>query len=544
MAVWRPPERRRRNPESAAVIDLVVRMVAGVAAPRVALHGPEGARLEADLRRRLPEARLTVLPQDKTLRRRLVLERGPFDVLVDRPVEEARMRRFLQLFFHLRPGGAYVVPDGAGEAGADPQPLGELLRDARADQDAMRKKWRDPDQQVTATLRDHVRMRVEGPHLVLSHDLPGVRAKLREEDLVSYLERPDVAHRVLAVVPAAAPAAPEGESGPAGRTRFDDLPLTPLPLVLREYRDALVGPEQLVLDDRVILPDTYRHHQWGQLVHRRLVSVAPGLAAPLQALPEKPERLAGTFVHLDNEVRGHFGHLMTESLSRVWTWRRALALDPDARVLVSTARNRPEILPYERELYRACGIPDDRLVKIDQPVRVERLISGTPMLSQPQSVHPLIEETWQAVGDRLAGSAGVRQYPRRIFVARRTGKRSCVNAEEVEAVFAEHGFTAVLPEELSLGDQVRMFRGAEAVGGFAGSGMFHIAFVDRPLHVIQVCSDAYNPRNEYLMAAVRRHRLDRVLCRAQGQGGIQSSFRYDDDREGPFLRRLLAGWSS
>ena len=103
--------------------------------------------------------------------------------------------------------------------------------------------------------------------------------------------------------------------------------------------------------------------------------------------------------------------------------------------------------------------------------------------------------------------------PLRLFCSRRPGKRTCHNAAEVEALFAAHGFTVVFPEDHPLPEQARMVREADVVAGFAGSGMFQIAFAGGPKHVILVGSESYTASNEYLISSVVGHRLDLVLCR-------------------------------
>ena len=78
--------------------------------------------------------------------------------------------------------------------------------------------------------------------------------------------------------------------------------------------------------------------------------------------------------------------------------------------------------------------------------------------------------------------------------------------------------------------------------------MFQIAFAGGPKHVILVGSESYTASNEYLISSVVGHRLDLVLCRPdvpkEGDGfsnaSYQSDFTYDDDREGRFLREVLA----
>jgi capsular polysaccharide biosynthesis protein len=325
-----------------------------------------------------------------------------------------------------------------------------------------------------------------------------------------------------------------------------DRPISRSALSLRDYRDVVVAAPQVVIDDRLLLPDTYRHNQARMMGHKALADLAPGFAVPVTPIPGDLPRLEGTFVHLDNESRGHFGHLLTETLSRMWTWEKGLEIDPDARAIVGATRRRPQIAESEFEFYAACGIPRDRIVLIDdgRPVRVERLISGTPMWSQPHYVHPRIKETWQRVGDTLAAQAPAGEdWPRRIFVSRRIAKRACLNSDQLESEFQAVGFEVVFPEDHPLGHQVALFRHAEVIAGYGGSGMFQTLFVPEPKHVIQIASEAYGPRNEYMIAAVLRHRLDSVVCRAEpfdGDKPMHAPFRYDPAREGPFLREILA----
>lgn len=511
-----------------------------VPSPVVVVLAPAAADLVGALSSELPQARVLLAPAGATRRHRFLTRRGPFDVIVDREADRGRQRRFAEVFWHLRPGGAYVVPGGASELGARPGPLGRLLRDS----------WRGPSEPVRApglsagerrrrAVRAHVTGDRAGRHLVLTHDLPDAFVKVREEHLNALLGSGRARHRVLDVVPAAAPEPPTYRELPAPRPGRDRR-IGRVALSVREYRDVVVGPRRVVLDGRVVLPDSYRHHRARTPRSSALVDVARGFAVPARPLPDRLPRLEGTFWHLDNEYRGHFGHLLTESLTRAWSWSRALALDPDACALVALSDRWPEVPDYELALYEACGIPRDRVRVVDGPVRVERLVAGTPAFGNPHYVHPLAVDTWQQVGDRLASGVRDRARPRRIFLSRRTAKRACLNGAELEAVFVDHGFEVLFPEDHSLGEQVRLFRSAEVIAGYAGTGMFQIAFVAEPRHVIEVTSELYGGGNEFLIAAARRHRLDVVVCRAEGEDPLSAPFRYDEQREGPALRRLLA----
>lgn len=542
---------RRRRDAAHQVAELLAARLLEVPRPLLAVHPGSLPGVEAALRAALPAAEILELPGAPTERHLLMASHRAFDAVVDGTEARGRADRFQETFWHLAPGRPYVVPGAASEVGRKAGDLGALLRDASSAPDELLRSRarRRSRQDILIALRRHVRHQVDGDHLVLEHDLPDALAKIREEDCNAFLGVGGAnRHRVLEVVPAGEPPpVPAFREGPATRDPATDRPIGRSALSLRDYRDVVVAPLQLVVDGRVLLPDSYRHHQAPMPTHKALAEVAPRFAVPRLPIGPDVPRLDGTFLHLDNEARGHFGHVLTETLSRVWTWERALEIDPDVRVVMGATRRRPEIAAWEYEFYAACGIPRDRIVLLEygRPVRVERLISGTAMWSQPEFVHPGIRETWRRVGDALAATASLRDdSPRRIFVSRRIAKRGCVNGDRLEAEFRDAGFDIVFPEDYSLGDQVALFRHAEVIAGYAGSGMFQTLFVPEPTHVIQVASEAYFPRNEYLIAATLGHRLDGVVCRAEpydGKRAMHAPFRYDPDREGPFLREVIAG---
>ena len=522
----------------------IERLVGSLALPDgavVAVLGPAEPELLERLRAAAPQARVIETPEGGGKRHLAMTAAGPFDVIVDAGPVDQRKRRFRATFFQLRPRGRYIVVGGAGELGEEPGPLGELLAVGAATEPAPLRtlNWRRrvPENQLVA-ISKHVHRKASGGHLLLWHGLPDVLVKLHEARYNRYLKLADTPHRVVRKIAAGEPPAPpEGVEGPEPRLRPGHRPITAAELSLRDYRDVVVRTRQIVTDGRVLLPDTFRHNQNGVLRHRQLVDIADDFVLPRQRLADDIPQLSGTYLHLDDEFRGHFGHLMTETISRVWSWPAALELDPETRVILTPTPKRQGLVEYELQFYEACGIPRDRITFVEGPVRVERLISGSPMFCLGDFIHPRIVETWDAVGDRLADSAPEGEWPRRFFVGRRGDKRACVNPDVLEGVFAEYGFEVVYPEDYTLGEQVRLFRQAEAIGGYAGSGLFQIAFVPEPTRVITVTSESYMPRNEFLMAAVRRHRIDAVVCRSGG--GLHDSFTYDPEREGPFLRGLL-----
>jgi capsular polysaccharide biosynthesis protein len=275
--------------------------------------------------------------------------------------------------------------------------------------------------------------------------------------------------------------------------------------------------------------------------------VAPRFARPRVDL-STAEPLPGTYFHLDSELRGHFGHTMTEQVSRLWALSAARAAYPDLKVLLAVRPRKDDVTAAERTLLSAMGVDDADVVALRRsPVRVERLLAATPMLSMPAYVHPDLVDTWTALGRTLAARAPGTDSPRRIFCSRRTTKRRCRNGTEVEELFRAHGFTVIFPEDHPLTEQARIFREAEVVAGYAGSAMFNLCFAEEPKPVVVVSSESYTATNEYLIASAVGHPLTVVWCPPdlpQPQNGwskesFESDYVFDLARDGEFLTQAL-----
>ncbi|MBA2955565.1 DUF563 domain-containing protein [Nocardioides sp. MAH-18] len=469
--------------------------------------------------------------------------RGPLDLLVDLTEDPAEVRaeRARATLLHLRPHGVLVVADAARGGGAElVAQLDEALRAALApDQAGLDHHQRFWGRAVdTVTVRDG--------HVAITNRLRAF-AQLREEQAADYLRlRGADAGAVLAerpgtVVDNPAPIlASEHDDATTYATHFEAPPMQ-----LREYRDVVCWPGQVVTQGHVLLPETYRHGARAKLGNRFLDDLAFDFGRP--STDARPEALEGTYFHLDSEFRGHFGHALTEQIARLWAWPEAKRRHPDLKALMLTNRKRTTVAGWEHRLYQAAGVAPEDLVLAERPVRVERLLAGTPMFTQPEYVHADITEVYRRIGDDLAAEAPDKAYPERIFCSRRNDKRSCHNTPDVEAFFAERGFEVVYPEDHPLAEQVQMFRSATELAGFGGSAMFTMAFVPEPKRVFLVSSENYRAQNEALMAAVLGHQLNVAWCRPdktraagyKGREAMHSQFTFDPDREGRFLAGLL-----
>ena len=516
----------------------------------VVLSGPDGSAV-ADLLTGHPGVAEThSLSVDRPDLHVAMTARAPFDVIVDDSRrEKGRAALFRNSFLHLRPGGALLVRDALAGAPRADEPSEEHLADLLGVLARSRLArpapagWGPPSDHRLAVAID--RLTIRGHHVLATSRLRA-RAKLREEEADGYLDlRGETSGRRITSRPAAElrsrATVRESASVQAGLlpTAYQAPELS-----LRSYAQVTCAPGQVVWQGHALLPDSFRHGQRQHLSNRHVRTLAPlFVRIPRSAAPV--QLLEGAYFYLDSEFRGHFGHAMTEQLSRLWGWREAKSAEPGLKALLLN-KNR-ELARFELDLYGAAGIDPDDVVFTDRTVRVERLLAATPMFSQPDYVHPEVVDVWREVSDNLAAQAPDRDYPRRFFCARRGTKRPCRNAAEVEQLFADHGFVVLYPEDYSLPEQARLFREADVIGGFAGSALFNVCLSVRPKHLVMVSSESYTAQNEYMMSAVLGHHLDIAWCTPEvprtkpgfDRASFHSAFSVDMEREGAWLRQVL-----
>lgn len=316
-----------------------------------------------------------------------------------------------------------------------------------------------------------------------------------------------------------------------------------------EGKFALVS-NQLLHGDSTVLPASFRYPLTATLGNPRLIDVSPQFA---RVPPEhRPRReLDGIYYHLDCWHSGHFGHFISEVVSRLWGWPEAKRRFPELQAVFRRRFPNDGYPTLETTIFTAFGIPAEDIVWVTEPTWLRSVVSATPMWQNvtPYYVHPDITDTWARI---QAGLVTVQpESPSRIFISRRGRyrNRSCRNAPQVEAAFARHGFAVVYPEELSLPDQASLFGGATVVAGFAGSGLYNILYSKNLSTLIVLAHEAYSARYEHLYTMVlgcTTHYFWSTPDVQHPPGGwseeaYYSSWEFDFSRNGEALDAVLTG---
>jgi capsular polysaccharide biosynthesis protein len=265
---------------------------------------------------------------------------------------------------------------------------------------------------------------------------------------------------------------------------------------------GVVG-NSLLYTDSTILPASYRYPLMRVMENPRIIQ-SDEIFARIPDSVKPTKRLSGSYYHLDCWYSGHFGHVMTEVVSRMWGWHQAKQQYPDLKAIFRRRFPNERDPVLERSLFTGYGIEPSEIVCLDEPAWVESIVTATPLWQnkKPFYVHPDITKIWGRLAQGLVGDHT--NSPEKIFVSRRPGlqNRLCRNARDVEDFFERYGFTVVYPEELTIPQQATLFAGAPVIAGFAGSGLFNLLYASKVTDVVVLSQEAYTARYEHLYTMV------------------------------------------
>jgi capsular polysaccharide biosynthesis protein len=508
--------------------------------PRVAILAEPSSDPIADLIQTCyPSARVNTFPgnPEDSLSHAQLAARGPYDLIIDAVADRSEPAGvYRSSLFHLRKGGHLVVVSfrpGLPQR-EDLWSLITRLVSLRNPSSMLTPQNKDEEALAQATSRVVVGRR----HLIAKNATASL-VKLREAEIESVLQI--TGERVgtkFGKIEAErfTPRSVIRDHAETTQVRQQRDVAVPA-LSLREYNDVICSPGQVVVKENLLLPETYRHHLQTRLVNRVTTEIAPRFAQTNRNLAGA-ERLKGPYFHFDSEWPGHFGHVLSEQISRLWGWDAAKSRHPDLKVLLGRRPGHDRALPFERAILGSFGIPEADISLIDRPVRVEQLLTATPMFSMPDYVSPRIAPVWNTVGEAVGAQAEDAVTPRRFFCGRERKTRRCSNEANIERIFADAGFEIVFPEHLSFSTQVAMFQNAEVVAGYAGSALFTMIFCSQPKRVLMLSSESYSANNEYLIGAVLGHHFD-VFWSKPDSSGANADFTFDLAREGRHLERVI-----
>jgi capsular polysaccharide biosynthesis protein len=190
-------------------------------------------------------------------------------------------------------------------------------------------------------------------------------------------------------------------------------------------------------------------------------------------VPESLPRFKEPVIFLGT-VTGHYGHTITDTMARLWAISQ---VDPQIKVLFLPLRTSLAQQEPLRTILNMLGIRENRLVRVKEPTLFESVVCPIPAIQWGSNIY----ENFVAPHSRVASAmgAGDPDLRRPTYLTRRglgAQHRQILGEDLMEKKLRKEGFNIISPEQLSLCDQIDIFRHDHPVVGVIGSALHTLLF--------------------------------------------------------------------
>jgi capsular polysaccharide biosynthesis protein len=261
---------------------------------------------------------------------------------------------------------------------------------------------------------------------------------------------------------------------------------TPPQYVVRLH-DVVALPRQVLLSGTSLLPDSFRRHNPN---HAHVALERTGDKFRTKRPTDVRNVIDQPVYYLDGEHMGHFGHFTLEVLPRLWFWHRFRA-ETKPKIVCSLLK------PFALELLRPFGIAEDDIYILNEPTLFRDLTVASSGYALEKGVDETAFQVWRTIADFYDKNSDLK----RIYVSRSKWpkQRILVNEADVEKLFAAYGFTILHPQNLTVAEQVAIFRNAEVIAGPSGSALYNCVYSARKGARLILASSRFITLNDALI---------------------------------------------
>jgi len=218
-----------------------------------------------------------------------------------------------------------------------------------------------------------------------------------------------------------------------------------------------------------------------------------------------PPLVPGVTLLSEKSGIGNYGHWLVEMLpivylSRGWLvsteWRMRVPIMPTA--MAAVVRDSLDLL----------GIPPaQRLLRDPGPQRYEHLVITRGLSHHGITYSPCIVDCLEALAEAVPGGP-----PCRVWVSRAGATRSLKSEQAVCCALRQLGWTIAQPWEMTLREQIALFKGATHIAGVAGAGLTNLCFAARGATVTAFMPARMPDVFFWMMAEFKEHYYREVRC--------------------------------
>lgn len=206
-----------------------------------------------------------------------------------------------------------------------------------------------------------------------------------------------------------------------------------------------------------------------------------GVKSPIMAYgrcePESAEAFEGNAAYGGFLYRGHYGHFLIESMSRMWRLLRHGEFD---RIFFHAHPGHAAPCRIGEYLFSKMGIPLDKISIITNPIKFSRItIPQASLRLGGEEAYLTHRNVCAAISENCAGGYfdKAEDYSKPIYFSRTKFRiRPVFGEDELEYQLRENGWEIVHPETMTVEDQIKVSRKSSVYCGVIGSAMHNLIF--------------------------------------------------------------------
>ncbi len=250
---------------------------------------------------------------------------------------------------------------------------------------------------------------------------------------------------------------------------------------------CLIGTDGIVLQAGQVVRDSIRHIMYwhpDSVTESMVATESIVLKRTMQArcAPAKLQCMIGFTGSWRN-----YAHWLQESVPKLAVFAERFSAGGHVKIVL------PQFEPgsFQDQTIQLLGIANESIITIqsDEVLHFQSvlLMSSTDLWSVPPYVHD-VARTLVARASRMAPS--VSAYGDRLFIHRQTGLRQLANFEALQDLILRRGYKILVPDAMTLVEQIAAMQGATHVVAEHGAGLTNILFCRPGTKVLEIFNQA------------------------------------------------------
>ncbi|UGB03249.1 glycosyltransferase family 61 protein [Leclercia sp. G3L] len=248
---------------------------------------------------------------------------------------------------------------------------------------------------------------------------------------------------------------------------------------------SIIEPTFSTQDSHLSLSSDYFYEKDGEIFKRDVVTL-------------HEDTVEGLCYFLGN-LLPHWGHFLLDGISRLWF---LLRLPNELREKLKFICYDNHIPTWGWELLNAFGINERNLIFMKKGMLVKNLIMPLESYRTHISASSEFQCVFDTIRDFYCNRLDVKPT-RKVYLSRRNQlARRLSNESCIESLLSSEGYEIIIPESLSVAEQVQLAASSKILIGTTGSGLYLAAFQKRGSSTIVIHPNDFLLFDDFILSAI------------------------------------------